>query len=241
VDKPADSGPTSNVEVLQPFTINLRERLDELPWRTGSYLVDVIFGNELSNRAKFDLAPGEAAEKDPAIAEYIAKQKAAWNGPKDLLPRHSANSLYPNYRKTETSLPIPTSKGILLAPERVSVYRPGAHSILRGSFRLIVPAAFYSHNDLAKTPDLPTAVVPITLVITGNLMTGPFVIPLRVATYDPVNPVASEMNATGQFEINFFDLPATSKVPQTYTIWAYSGDVRSDPATAAIISPDMLR
>ena len=124
-----------------------------------------------------------------------------------------------------------------MAAERVSIYKPGAQSILRGSFRLAVPSAFYQ----AGGNDTPTAVVPITLVLTGNDLVGPFVAPLRVATYDKIDKNAPESIVTGQFAVDLFALEETSKVVQTYTLRAYSGWIRSDAVLAAVITPDMLK
>ena len=84
--------------------------------------------------------------------------------------------------------------------------------------------------------------MPINLVIAGNIMTGPFVAPLRVASFDRVDRNAAESVVTGQFEIDLFALPQTSKVPQTYSsIWAYSGEVRRTPVLAAVVTPEMLK
>jgi hypothetical protein len=46
---------------------------------------------------------------------------------------------------------------------------------------------------------------------------------------------------TGVFEIDLFALAETSKVPQTYTIRAYSGHQRSEPILSAIVTPEMLK
>lgn len=240
-DKPTpepDTTPRPEIKLLQRFSIRLRERLEELPWRTGTYLVDVLFDNQVSNRAQFQLTAGLPAEKDPAIVAFIEQQRAAEGGPKELFPLPGGSGKYPNYRKTEDSLPVPSGVGIHLEAERVSVYKADAQSVLRGSFRLPVPAAYYRNSSGDGSA---TAAVPITLVLAGNLMPGPFVAPLRVASYDPIDRKAAESTVTGQFEIDLFALQETSKVPQTYTIWAYSGTARSTPVQAAVITPEMLK
>lgn len=243
--EPADPGAAPDTralprsESLLQFTVNLRERLGALPWRAGNYLVDVILDSQTSNRLHFQIRSGAAAEHDPVVAAFIDQQRATTGAPKALQPAPGLAGQWPNYRKSERSVALPAGIGVALAAERVSVYRPGAHSILRGSFRLPVPAAFYlggAGDGLAAT-----AAVPITLVMTGNLMTGPFVVPLRVASYDRVDRRAVESTVTGYFEVDLFALPEASKVPQTYTIWAYAGETRSAPATAAIVSTDMLK
>lgn len=241
-DKPKaepDNTPGPDIQLLMRFTIPLRERLENLPWRAGTYLVDVLFDDLVSNRVQFKLTAGLAAEKDPAIAEFIEKQRAAEGGPKELRPAPSGNRKAPTYEKTDESLEIPAAAGIALSAERVSVYKEDARSVLRGSFRLPVPAAFYRPG--AAGSGAATAAVPITLVLIGNLMPGPFVVPLLVASYDAVDRKAAESTLTGQFEIDLFALPETSKVPQTYTIWAYSGAVRSTPVKAAVVTPEMLK
>lgn len=211
-DTPPDTRPIPPSESIQRFQIPLRERLPDLPWRAGTYIVDVILEPEVSNRAKFQLTSGLAAEKDPAIAEYIEQQRAASAGPQ---------AAYPADPRPAKSLEIPATNGLTLDADRVSVYRPDSKALLRGSFR--VPSA--------------PGPVPITLVMVGNIMPGPFVVPLRIPTErTPGAPVQ-----TGTFEVDLFALKETSKVPQTYTIWAYHGDLRSAPAKAAFITPDMLK
>jgi hypothetical protein len=221
----------SDIDVLLRFNVRLRDRLEDLPWRAGTYIVDVLFDTETSNRARFKLTSGAAADKDPAVATFIEAQKTTAGAPRKVQP--AQGQPYPNYHKNEKSLAIPAENDISLEAERVAIYKPDGHSVLKGSFRLPVPAAFNQADG--------TTVVPITLVITGNLMTGPFVSPLFIPTIDKIDPKATESVVTGQFEIDLFALKETSKVPQTYTIWAYSGDVRSAPATAAFITPEMLQ
>lgn len=237
--EPADNSPMPSMSILRSFTIPLRDRLSNLPWRTGNYTVDVMLGQQMSNRARFQITAGVAAERDPAVAAFIEQQRIGASVPKDLRPAPEAGGELPNYRKTANSLPLPADIGIELAAERVSVFRPGAKSVLRGSYRLPVPSAFYRGGSGDGVSS--TATVPITLVIVGNIMPGPFVAPLMVASYDRVERSALESVVTGHFEIDLFALPETSKVPQTYSIWAYSGDVRSAPATAAVVSPEMLK
>jgi hypothetical protein len=235
--KPADDEPLPDVDVLLPFRFGLRERVPDLPWRAGTYIVDVILDTEVSNRLRFQVTPGKAAERDPAIAEFIEKQRMSASGVTDLRPAMVDGAKLPNYRKTAESLPLPDGVGISLSVDRVSVYKKGAENVLRGSFRLPVPAAYYRGGDGAA----PTASVPITLVVTGNDLSGPFVAPLRVATFDTINKNAEESVVTGNFEVDLFALPELSKVVQTYWIRAYSGEVRSELVTAAVITPEMLK
>lgn len=236
---PVDDSPLPSMSLLRSFTIPLRNRLNKLPWRTGSYVVDVMLGQQVSNRARFQITAGVPAERDPAVAAFIEQQKSTGSTPKELRPMPEPGDAVPTYRKTANSLAPPSDVGIVLAAERVSVYRPGSRSVLRGSYRLPVPAAFYrsgSGDGLSST-----AAVPVTLVIVGNIMPGPFVAPLSVASYERIERNASESVVTGQFEIDLFALPETSKVPQTYSIWAYSGEVRSAPVLAAVVTPEMLK
>jgi hypothetical protein len=233
-----DTRPIPPSVSLQRFEIPLNERLPDLPWRAGTYLVDVMLDTETSNRWEFKLSAGAAAEKDPAVAAYIEAQRAATGPPKEMRPAPSGNK-YPNYQKTAGSLDIPATNGITLSADRVSVYKPDGHSILKGSFRLPVPAGFYRAG--SGDNGAATAAVPITLVMTGNILTGPFVSALFVPSYDKIDRTAAESVVTGQFEVDLFALEETSKVPQTYTIWAYSGAIRSAPATAAFITPEMLK
>jgi hypothetical protein len=242
--EPADSKPSAppepiveDYENLITFRLLLRDRLPDLPWRAGTYLIDVLLDGQESNRIQFQLTPGLSVERDPAIAEYIERQRGTAVGPKTLIPPMVEGRPYPNYRKTPASPMVPQDIGIKLVAERVTVYTPEAQNILRGSFRLPIPAGFYRAGD----HNSPTAAVPITLVITGNDLVGPFVVPLRTATYDPIDEKSPESIVTGFFAVDLFALPETSKVVQTYSIWAYSGAVRSERVLAAVITPNMLK
>jgi hypothetical protein len=231
-----DNTPIPAMNLTRRTNFFLRQRLDLLPWRAGTYLVDVLLDTQTSNRLEFKLTAGAAAGKDPAVAAFIEAQKAAASGPpKPLYP--AAGRDYPKFEKNEKSLEIPAENGINLSAERVAVYKPDGHSILKGGYRLAVPSSFY--RDATSAPV--TAAVPITLVITGNIMTGPFVVPLLLPSQEKIDADSAETVIAGQFEIDLFALSETSKVPQTYTIWAYSGAVRSQPATAAFITPEMLK
>ncbi|HEU0124301.1 MAG TPA: hypothetical protein VFQ91_27470 [Bryobacteraceae bacterium] len=221
-----DDDPPPNLEMVSRFSVALRSRLKQMPWRTGTYLVDVLFDDDVSNRAQFELTAGKAASKDPAVAAFIEAQKTATGEPKEIYPADG------NYEKTDKSLEIPAAEGIAIAAERVAVYRPDEKNILRGSYRLPVPAAFYAGE---------TATVPITLVITGNLKAGAFVVPLLIPTKDKVTAGEAVSTVTGVFEIDLFAIDRVPKVPQTYTIRAYSGAVRSEPLKAAFITPEMLK
>lgn len=234
-----DSEPLGKMNLLQQMSIPLRQRLPNLTWRKGTYIIDVMLDAQMSNRARIVLNAGLAAERDPAVAEFIERQTAVSSGPRDIRPAPSAAGGLPIYRKTDRSLPVPNDLNISLSAERVSVYRPDARNVLRGSYRLAVPSALY--RSTTGIPGEVTAVVAITLVITGNLMTGPFVAPLRVPTYDLIDASKPESVVTGHFEIDLFALPETSKVPQTYRILAYSGEVRSAPAISAVVTPQMMK
>ena len=218
---------------LITFRFGLRDRLPELPWRSGTYLVDVAMDGEMSNRLKIAITPGKAAERDPAIAAYIEEQKGRSAGPLDFFPP-LAEPATPEFRP---SLEIPWVDGISLKVNRVSVYTREARNVLQGSFRLKLPAGFYRNAEAGG----PTGTVPITLVITGNDRVGPFVAPLRVPTYDPIEEDTAVTEVTGRFAVDLFALKQTAKLVQTYTIWAYSGAVRSEPVLNAIITPDMLQ
>lgn len=221
------SEPEPDMTLASPFTVSLRSRLPRLPWRSGSYIVDILFQNHESNRAAFSLTPGRAADKDPAVAQFIVAQQSAPDG-KPFQPFPSGG----NYQRTEKSLEIPAEPGISLSVPRVAVYDDGKQNFLTGSFRLPAPAASFQG---------PSPVVPITLVITGNLSPSPAVVPLFIPAAGELPPNAAEAIVTGQFEIDLFALDSVPKSPQTYTIRAYSGALRSAPALAAFITPEMLK
>lgn len=214
-----DTRPLPPADIVKPFQVRVRERLESMQWRPGTYLIDVLLDSQSSNRLRI-VVPGDG-KRAPAPA-------------KGLRPPVSANAKYPNFRKSGASPALPAGLGITLSTPPEIVYKPGSSWALNGSYRLPIPAAFINAPESGDAKA--TAVVPITLIITGSSLTGPFVVPLRVPAFQQIERGAAEATVTGYFAIDLFALEETSKVPQTFTVWAYSGSERSQPITAKVTS-----
>ena len=85
-----------------------------------------------------------------------------------------------------------------------------------------------------------TAVIPITLLLIGNIETGPWTIELRVPTFDPIPGGVAGTVVAGAFEIDLLSLPQMPRVPQTYFLRAISGEVITEPAMTALVPEEAL-
>jgi len=164
------------------------------------------------------------------------------------------------YRPRMDSPPPPAETGIVLAVDRVArvgvapvaIDGPGKTCMLRGSFCLPLrprdgvrplPGPAGSQAEQQALADgwvdvgdaTATAVVPITLLLTGDKDADPILVPLSAAIYGSVEGPFAQ----GQFAIDLFravpDLPI-----QTYAVWAMSRSIISDPALVDIVTEDTL-
>jgi hypothetical protein len=237
--------------VVGRFSSDLKEQIPDLPWRPGTLAVSVLMLEQRSNPAHVLLSPGAVADADPAVAAYLAQARGPAQ-PADLiwppLPlRGGGNTAaaggYPSYAAEAGTPAVPAGLGVELAIERVVVHRPGQPCVLRGAYRLpVLPRNVVGPGGGGKVGDASaTAVARINLVLIGNLDPGPYLLPLRVPAHEPVNGVAAAPVATGSFNIDLFALRAMPRIPQTYNIWAISGDTISGPVPLGLVTPDMLK
>ena len=230
-------------ENVRPFSIDLRKRLPTLPWRPGTLAITVLLYDQRSNSVITRLE--HKASKDPEVAKYLEAQKH----PRFPGPATPAESAHVSYARDPRSPEVPKAAGIVLAIERVTVDRPGARAILHGSFRL--PAT--EGETVRARPEGPdganwrdvgdpraTAVMPISLVITGDDDLGPWVEPLRVVSREPLVTEGKKTYATGYFNIDLLRAPDPVRQHQSYAVWAVSGDTISEPVKVSLLNPDAV-
>lgn len=177
--------------------------------------------------------------------QEVVKFLAAWRRHKMIKP-HGADPArawppqttfgsYPTYRKDAESPPVPEN-GIALRAKPVVVLGKGADWVLAGSFRLAVPRRHVVLEPVSGYAT--TALVPITLVITSNEIAGPIVRHLRVPSISPIHPHEAAPVVEGQFKLNLFSFPGMWRTPQSYFVYAVSGDTISSPAVTALVAAD---
>lgn len=223
-DPPGSRPDPDAVFTLSMFDLDARARLD-LPWRPGTWSFRVLLRDLASDLVRVKLE-GPAPATTPATA---ATPAPPW-------PPATANAA--RWRDVEDAPAIPGRPGLALSADRALVPgEPGARWRVRVAWRLAVrPQERVPRGDDAPPFVDPEAdaVVPLTLVVVGTVMPGPWVVPLRVPCY-----ALEGDQGTGVLEVDLLKLGAP-KVPQTHFIYAAAGEALGGPVTTALVSPDAL-
>ena len=217
--------------------IDARARL-RLPWAADATLrLQLLLGGQASNAVTVRLAGPRLAWFDPAVAEFLAANSPP-NDPGPPVPMAA------RFEPGPDSPPVPEAVGVVFSlPPRVALAGP---AMLTGSFRLPVRAAELAPaGDPAKPARAlasrrpgaatrkPTAVLGLTFVLVGERTPGPWLLRLRVPSFDPL-PAAGALppdaTAAGHFQLDLLKHAATRPaVEQTYFVHAVAGDVVSAP------------
>jgi hypothetical protein len=234
-----DNIPEGDLCVAQE--VQLRDVFD-LPWKPGRYLITAMLRDKISNRAPVELSRSQGAYEDPAVLLYLQQLRSKKNPP-SIFPLPSPP--FPSYKKLPQSPPIPKDPGIVLKQQRVVDLKRDPRSPLYGAFHLPVLAQeilkpdfqdpYYIQNP--KEPK-PTAIIGITLMLTGADDGGVMTLPLHVPTFDEISwrPPDGELPmVTGYFNVNLLRLPRVPRVPQTYFLYAFSGEAMAGPYPTAVV------
>lgn len=214
----------------------------------GRHAVTMMVREYVSNTCTFEVGASKHAFEDDEVRRYVearrgVQQPAAVRRIWPPLPEISGAITralqggldpFPNYKQRDDSPPIPDDVGVNFTIDRVTEAIPGRRCLLRGAFRLPVT----SHERVGFDPQTgrllevgcpgATAVVGIHLIATGTNLTGPFVFPLRVPSFDALEPTG-DTTATGFFNIDLFELDAMPKRAGTYFFTAFSRGVTHGP------------
>lgn len=238
---PHDEGSMS----LMTFKADLKTQVPDLPWKPGALQTWIVLWDQASNPVSTLLSAREI--HDPAVIEFLGRHRrrpysspvAVQPGPLDL----------PDFRQLPESPAIPEKPGIALDIERVVLGVPGEPALLRGSFRL--PVLEREHVPPRPEPDptvefpppildpWPTAVVRLSLLLTGDTSSEPLLVPLHVPVHDEIDPKDPAPVVTGFFSV---DLRRETLLEdyQTYAVWAVSGAVLAGPVLMALVDPQRL-
>ncbi len=217
------------------FVVDLEERL-RVPREPATWLVGVHLGAAASNRARVALERARLDWVDPAV-EALRLERQTARRPAPIDPPASAPGV--SYRRAPESPRLPPSGEALelRVPRRAAAGQP---LVVRGALRARVPAGAVVRPDAEGAPlDVgdpdATAVVPVTLVLAGDPVVGPFVVPLRVPAVEPLaEPLADARGgggvATAWFALDLLAHPAMKhRTAQRYVLWAFAGEHVSGP------------
>lgn len=219
--------------VGEGHTIDLATRL-HLPAARGEHLVTAILLDQVSNRCRMKLVES-AGFQDPEVDEFLREYRASRMKPPAVFPEAAAP--LPGYRRQDNSLAIPAEPGIALSVTRVNVFGPGTRCVLAGSFRLPIQPqhvvkAVKVGTEPAVVPE-ETARVPISLLLTGSADPTPQILKLVVPSYAPLESAAGQTVAVGHFSLDLCRMANLLVTPQTYFIYAFSGEVMTAPVPTA--------
>jgi hypothetical protein len=238
---PPYEGPPLRGMSGEAFVIDARRQLG-LPWNPGStFLIHVIMRDRVTNRVRVELKKG--GYEDPAVTEYLRQRSLRQQSSVGIYPPSAPPMVdpfqkeivtIPDYRDRTDSPPIPSEAGIVLQCDRVIEMRRPTSCVVRGSYRLSVQPRHVVPGAVGVPRIDPyTAVVPITLLLTGSDTAVPRLFPLRVPTYDRVDVKGGIV--TGYFTVDLCSLKDFIDIPETFFIYAYSGEVLAGPVPMALV------
>lgn len=241
---PSSAGPPPQGFGGEAFCIDIRKSLD-LPWKPREYIVTVILRDQVSNQVLVKLVDTGSGYQDPEVASFIEEHRKK-TGPPPMWPE--PGDPLPGYEKQPSSPAIPEEPGVVLSVERVTIIKEGISCVLHGSFRLPVESAQIvqpspqqsTAGESEQSKPVPSAIVPITLVLTGSVVATPFIWRLMVPSFDPISEKEETKEVTGYFAIDLCTLGTLTGLHQTYFIYAFSREVMTGPVPMAFISEDQL-
>lgn len=216
--------------LLLTHTVDLRRaHQGALAWEAGTLRSWVLLFDAASNPVTTRVIGKEV--HDPEVVKFLeARRKPTYAGP----VRPAARDPLPSFARLPASPP-PPERGVALAAPRVTL---GAGPVVvHGSFRLPLLARERVAPPEPGDPAAerrPTAVVPLTLVVTGDTKSAPQVVNLGVPTWDPAD--AADAVVGGHFALDLREY-ADLRPYQTYAVWAVAAGELYGPALAATVDP----
>lgn len=223
---PAYTGPPLSGMGGEALVVDARRQL-KLPWSGhNAFVISAILGNQTSNRVRVEMK--KSGYEDPAVIEYLRKRQVpemldVWPeaAPEWTDPFDRNVSTIPDYTDRVDSPPIPDKPDIALAAARVEHIAQRPSCVVLGSFRLPAQQRYAVPGSRSYS-----AVVPITILVTGSQTGFPYLFPLRVPSKDRIgnDPNAS---LTGYFAIDLCALSKFIHEKETFFAYAFSGSVMS--------------
>jgi hypothetical protein len=232
---------------VEPIDVEVRERLPGLPWSPDTVSFSIVLFDQRSNTASVRLF--HPAVQDPEVAAHLnARLKPGYPLPIWPKPGTAAGHAF---EKLIASPALPEATGIVLAAERASVSAKNGKCVVRGAFRLpALPGEMVRARPAPGTEDAEAvtghpwsdvgdakakAVLPITLLLTGDDNAGPWIFRLQVPVYGTAGAAGYE----GYFNVNLLALEGFG-APQTYVVRALHGAAESEPVKISLVTKDML-
>ncbi|NVZ65063.1 hypothetical protein HX867_23425 [Pseudomonas gingeri] len=248
---PQDIDPTEIPEgtTAQQDTLDLRQHL-QLDWKPATYLICIVVRDNVSNRIRVQLTRSPRAYVDPEAERFIAAQKrklplpAIWPplAPRPIADTPASEQL-PDYRHRPDSPDLPEGFGVELAMDPVVPMRPGARLMLRASFRMPASAGIVTAQHPTSSPpivagQMPTVLMPITLLLTGSERAAPSVWRLIVPSFDPLGEPIDTASVSGYFTFDMLAVEDLRTPLQTYFVYWFCGEAMGGPSRLTLLSQD---
>jgi hypothetical protein len=222
-----DHEPSEGFSAL-PFAVDLRGLLVLPERRPETHRLNVVLRATASSPVDLVVGGEESSYRDEEVEKFLAQRRTAPQA-REVSPPAGEGDL-PSYEQRETSPEVPTEPGLAMAAARVAVIGMGP-LLLEGSFRL----PLVERDRVAEPAEgAPTNVVPVSIVVTGSNIPGPW-------SWDLGVPCAEEgEEVTGHFALDLLSMQGFPQEPQTLFVYAVSRGVFSGPAVVGLVTPDML-
>ena len=210
------------------FHFVLTDQIPEVASHSGTWSTVLLLFDKRSN---------------PVVTEVEAKpgRKSQTAGQSAELSRIHARIQAADhpYRARPDSPALTGNQSIVLASGNKIEQASGRVWLLRGSF--LLPAL--PHDVVGELPghdvgDATTrAVLPVTIVLTGDHDATPILVPLHVPIDRPLEGAQGQQLARGHFAVDLLALVGDHLAPQTYAVWAMSRQQVSEPIVVRVTQP----
>ena len=230
------------------FRIVLNKCIPEVASQTGQWHTTLLLFDRKSNR----VATG--VESDPREARAANGSEAAKH-PRAYPARISppVDEADHPYRARPDSPALPGESTIVLGSAGKVDKAPGRAWVLRGSYRLPalardvvrpLPGLGFPAERKAREAGwedvgdpAAVAVLPVTIILTGDEDATPILVPLHVPIYQPIERIKGEQLVRGHFAVDLLALVGDKLRPQTYAVWAVSRQQVSEPIVVRVARP----
>ncbi len=236
------AAPDPNAMTSEGHTLDLAQRL-RLPTRRANYLITLILQDRTSNRCRMKVVES-AIYQDPAVDEFLQRYQATSLKPPPVHPPPATPPSpdahphpLPDYTRRRDSPDLPDKPGLRLSAKRVIPIERKTRCPLLASFRLPVqPHHIAQQPTTGSDSDAPeTAVVPISLLLTGSVRVAPCLLRLAVPSYEPLETQNGISMATGYFALDLCRMLDLVSTPQTHFLYAFAGESMTGPTTFALV------
>ena len=252
--RPRDPASLPEGRTADAFSVSLTARLPELPWKPGTWQTTLLLYDCCSNSVITRL--DGSSSQDPAVQDFLAAQRRP-GYPAPVTPTSDSTSSANPYRPRPDSPAPPAGPAIVLAIDRVVIESRGRSCVLRGSFCLPVlprdvvrplPGPPGSEAEQLARADgwvdvgdpQAVAVVPISILLTGDQRAEPILLSLQIPIYSPLEMAADGQVARGHFAVDLFASLPDPLLIQSYAVWAVSRGILSAPVVVGVVSEAML-